>query len=123
MVDTLGDLTASGVTLAVVSSNSRANVVQVLSRDNAETIQFLECSASVFGKAARLRRVLKASGHAPSRAVHTGGTDLKAAREVRMAADAVTWGCGDINAVKRHASEEIFEAVVDLRRIVGVGSD
>ena len=57
--DGLHRLAAGGVQLAVVSSNSRENVQRVLGVENAKLMTHLACGVSMFGKAARLRQVVR----------------------------------------------------------------
>src|ERR1700760_1798348 len=58
-VDTmLRTLAGNGVQLAVVSSDSEANVKRKLG-DLAELITYYDCAASVFGKPAKFRRVIR----------------------------------------------------------------
>ncbi len=119
--DALQHLAGTGVQLAIVSSNSRANVERVLGESNRQLIGCLECGASVFGKAARLRRVLRASGVAAAEAIYVGdqSTDQEAARCLGMPFGAVAWGYGDPAALERLSPEESFATVADLRRIAG----
>jgi phosphoglycolate phosphatase len=55
----LRTLEERGVATAVVSSNSEANVRRILGPECAPLIGCYECGASLFGKAARFRRVLE----------------------------------------------------------------
>jgi phosphoglycolate phosphatase len=66
----LRDLSERGAILAMVTSNSRANVLRILGPENAKRFSHFEC-ASVFGKRAKLRKVLAAS-QIPTRGRHLG---------------------------------------------------
>lgn len=87
-------LSAHGVRLAIVSSNAEANVRRILGPDNAARISCFECGASLFGKAAKFRRVVKRSGVAPHRTICIGdeARDIEAAARAGLASGAVTWG-------------------------------
>ena len=52
----LAQLATDGATLAIVTSNSRDNVLRVLGEATASLIRELECGVSIFGKASKLRR-------------------------------------------------------------------
>ncbi len=65
MGEVLHRLAAAGVQLAVVSSNSRQNVERILGIKNAKLIAYFACGASIFGKASKLRQVLRQSGVKP----------------------------------------------------------
>lgn len=83
-----------GVAIAVLTSNGEANVRQVLGAPTADLVGHFACGASLFGKAAKLRRLLKASGLPPERVLCVGDElrDLEAAREVGLPFGAVAWG-------------------------------
>src|SRR5688500_8516373 len=57
----LRELSQRGVALAMVSSDSESNVRTALGK-NAELISWFSCGASVFGKPAKYRAVLKRTG-------------------------------------------------------------
>ena len=90
----LRSLSAHGVHLAIVSSNAEANVRRILGPDNAARISYFECGASLFGKAAKFRRVVKRSGVAPRRTICIGdeARDIEAAARAGLASGAVAWG-------------------------------
>ena len=69
----LASLAAAGVGLAVLSSNTRANVERVMGPANAGLIGHYACGASLFGKARRLERLLAGAGVAPPAALCHGG--------------------------------------------------
>ena len=79
IADTLRHLHACGMALSVVSSNSEHNVRTVLGPELAGLIQRFDCGMSVFGKASRIRAVLKACGVAPADALYIGdqATDVE----------------------------------------------
>jgi phosphoglycolate phosphatase len=83
----LGALKASGLTLAVVTSNSEANVRAILGPENVARIDHYACGASMFGKKAKLRQVLKASGVAAAEALSVGEKLRDATPRGRPASD------------------------------------
>ena len=115
-------LQARGLALGVVSSNARDNVLHVLG-DAARAVRYLECGVSIFGKRARLRRVLRKSGVGKQAALYIGDqpTDLEAARAEGVAFGAVAWGYGDIEALRAMEPEREFHRVADLLAITAPG--
>lgn len=111
-------LQAKGVALGVVSSNSRDNVLHVLG-DAARAVRYLECGVSIFGKRARLRRVLRKSRAGKESVLYVGDqpTDLEAARAEGVAFGAVAWGYADIEALRAMEPEHEFQRVADLLAI------
>ena len=92
--EALHQLTAAGIKLAIVSSNSRENVERVLGKANASLVTHFACGVSVFGKAARLRQTLGHCAVASNDAIYIGDEvrDAEAAAKAGIAFGAVTWG-------------------------------
>jgi phosphoglycolate phosphatase len=122
--DMLRSLWEAGVRLAIVSSDSEANVRRQLGEANAALISDFDCGASLFGKAAKFRRVVKRAGVAPSEAIAIGDEvrDLEAARGAGIAFGAVTWGYAAEEALRAREPDVVFEKVGDVGRGV-VGRD
>jgi phosphoglycolate phosphatase len=110
IADSLQRLSTRGVLLGVVSSNSSENVRSILGPANAALIQHYACGASMFGKAAKLRTVLQASGVAASEALYIGDEirDAEAANKVGMAYGAVAWGCHRLETLRAQGAAEFF---------------
>ena len=117
--DTLFHLANHGVTLAIVTSNSYDNVSQILGAANTKLIRHFECGMSIFGKPARIRKVLKKAGVQSHEAIYIGDqvTDLEAARKVNVPFGAVPWGYGTIESLREHSPEEEFDSVSAIKRI------
>ena len=119
IADALRHLHACDVALSVVSSNSEHNVRTVLGPELAGLIQRFDCGMSVFGKASRIRAVLKACGVAPADALYIGdqATDAQAARKAGVAFGAVHWGYAPIEALRAQQCAVEFMTPADLHRI------
>jgi phosphoglycolate phosphatase len=117
----LRSLADAGVRLAIVSSNSEHNVRQVLGPDLEALIGQYECGMSIFGKASRIRSVLRHSKVEACNAIYIGdqGTDAEAARKARVPFGAVRWGYATIEALRRHQPEHEFDSVAELVHISG----
>ena len=107
------------VTLAIVSSNSHENVSRVLGPANTKLISQFECGVSMFGKPARLQKVLKKTGIPCREVIYIGDqvADLEAARKEEVAFGAVSWGYGAIESLRAHSPDEEFDCVSAIRRI------
>lgn len=119
MSQTLLHLADQGVTMAIVSSNSYDNVSRILGPENTKLIRHFECGMSIFGKPARIQKVLKKTGIPGHKAIYIGDqlTDLEAARKEKVAFGAVSWGYGTIESLREHLPEEEFDSVSAIRRI------
>lgn len=119
MLQALAD---AGITLAMVSSNSEANVRAVLGPANTLRFTFFDCGASVFGKAPKLKSVMKKCRVAPESALLIGDEirDAHAAQKAGMAFGAVAWGYTTPEAMRALNSDEFFDSVGDIvTKIVG----
>lgn len=114
----LAELHESGTALGLVSSNSAANVHQLLGAANSSLLRFLECGAAIHGKPARLARLLCRAGMAAAEAVYVGDEirDILAARTLGMRAGAVTWGYNSPEALRAQAPDFLFEHIDDIPR-------
>ncbi len=116
----LSYLAQHGAMLGIVSSNSYENVQQVLGAENIRLFAHLECGVSLFGKAAKLRKILRRSRVVPSAAIYIGDElrDLEAARAVKMRFGAVAWGYTRLEALNARLPDEVFLHVQELERLV-----
>ncbi|GIZ53373.1 HAD hydrolase-like protein [Noviherbaspirillum aridicola] len=116
----LSCLARRDVTLALVSSNSHANVTGILGH-HCRHFRYVDCGASVFGKAARLRKILRTAGVPPGQAIYIGDqpTDCEAAHAADMAFGLVSWGYGSAHAFRGFRPQAHFDQVKDLCRIAG----
>ncbi len=75
----LWSLKEAGLGVAVVSSNSEANVRHILNPDTAAAVDVFACGAGLFGKARKFRQIMKRRGVTPA---ETGSAErlLEAAR-------------------------------------------
>ena len=69
---TLRELDRNGVRLAVVSSNAEDNVRDVLGPELATLVGHYECGMSIFGKAARIRKVVRRATVPAVQALYVG---------------------------------------------------
>lgn len=120
----LRQLSASGVRLALVTSNAEHNARAILGAENAALFSWFECGASLFGKAPRYRRVLRKSGVATADVLAIGDEtrDLVAARKVGICAAAVLWGYANRVALTALAPDLLFEAPGEVAGAVLGGS-
>jgi phosphoglycolate phosphatase len=119
--EALRALHQANVQIAVVSSNSEHNVRAVLVPELAELVSRFDCGMSIFGKASRLRSVIKQAHIPANEAVYIGdqGTDAEAAHRAGAAFGAVHWGYATIDALRSHHPTLEFDEPADLIHIAG----
>ncbi|HEX8611035.1 MAG TPA: HAD hydrolase-like protein [Telluria sp.] len=117
VADALRALSGAGVVLAIVSSNSEHNVRRVLGPQLCSLFAHFECGMSVFGKASRIRKVIRISRIGAADALYVGdqGTDAEAAAKAGVAFGAVAWGYAPVETLRAHGPAEEFESVGAMR--------
>jgi len=113
--DMLADLKVGGVEVAVVSSNDEGNVRRVLGAA-AEHVACFACGASLFGKASKIRGVLKAMRAEPKGAILVGDEtrDAAAALDAGIDCGLVAWGYADPDFLRSLAPTLFFERMEEL---------
>jgi phosphoglycolate phosphatase len=116
----LRTLAQAGFRLALVSSDSEANARRQLG-EMAALFSHFDCGASIFGKAAKFRRVVKRAGVIPSQAIAIGDEvrDIEAARAAGIASGAVHWGFAAPEALRALGPDLMFERIEDIARELG----
>lgn len=113
-------LSQSGVQLALVTSDSEANAREKLG-DAAALFSHFDCAASLFGKPAKFRRVIRRAGAERSRVISIGDEvrDIEAARAVGIACGAVCWGYAAPAALRAQKPDHTFERMDEIARALG----
>ena len=101
VVGALEGLSAAGVTLAVVTSNSEANVRRMLGPRLAKRISHYACGVSIFGKRPRMLQAVRSAGVECAEAIAIGDEvrDAEAAHAAGIPFGAVAWGYTRLEAL------------------------
>ena len=115
----LRTLAGNGVQLALVTSDSEANAREKLG-DAAALFSHFDCAASLFGKPAKFRRVIRRAGVEPGRVIAIGDEvrDIEAARAVGIACGAVSWGYAAPAALRALAPDHMFAQMDEIADVV-----
>ena len=115
----LDALRSKGIRIALVSSDSEANARLQLGGSAIHFSDFA-CGASLFGKAAKFRRIVKRAGVAPSAAIAIGDElrDVDAAEAAGLAFGGVAWGYADPDALRARHPQAWFDAIADIPRFL-----
>ena len=116
MPDLLQKISAMGVQIALVTSNSEDNARRILGPENAALISFYAGGSSLFGKAPKFRRVLKRLGVPAQETLAIGDEtrDVDSAREVGMRAGSVLWGYAAEEALVKTRPDALFRVPQDI---------
>jgi len=108
-------LSDAQIVLALVSSDNEDNARKQLGESAAHFSHFA-CGASLFGKAAKFRNIMRRARAAPAQAIAIGDEvrDIEAARAAGIACGAVTWGYAAREALEAHKPDVIFERIEDI---------
>jgi phosphoglycolate phosphatase len=111
----LRTLAENGVQLALVTSDSEVNARAKLGA-SAALFSHYDCAASVFGKPAKFRRVIRRAGVAPQNVISIGDEvrDIEAARAVGIACGAVSWGYAAPVALQALAPDYMFTQMDEI---------
>jgi phosphoglycolate phosphatase len=111
-------LAASGVTVALVTSDSEQNARRALGA-SARHVAFFDCGASLFGKARKFKSVVKVAGASKDATIAVGDEvrDAEAARKAGIDFGAVSWGYATLEALMRLSPARVFHHVDDLASI------
>lgn len=112
----LQSLAKSGIQTAVVTSNSEENVRAILGEQNASLVRHFACGASIFGKKAKFRKLLDATGMAPELVLCVGDEirDGQAAEAAGLDFAAVSWGYTKPEALAPHSIRPPFRNVPEM---------
>ncbi|GAB3500087.1 HAD family hydrolase [Spirosoma knui] len=110
----LEQLSAQGVQLAIVSSNSAENVRRVLGPRHAALINHYECGSALFGKPRKFKRVVTKSGVTSAETLCIGDElrDIEAASKASLTFGGVAWGYTRADILQAQ-SNTLFFATVD----------
>jgi phosphoglycolate phosphatase len=115
----LETLRSHGTKIALVTSDREANARLQLG-DSAVCVSDFACGASLFGKAAKFRQVVRRSGLTSSAAIAIGDElrDMDAADAAGIAFGGVAWGYADPIALRARHPHAWFDAVADISRLL-----
>jgi len=122
--ESLAALKDSGITLGILTSNSRDNVEAFLNNAGlSDCFDFLETGSPIFGKARLLRRILDkrfpVRSEEANRTIYVGDEtrDVAAARRVGIRAAAVCWGANSKAALEAMKPDFLLDRPSELSEI------
>jgi phosphoglycolate phosphatase len=111
---------AAGVKVAIVSSNSEANIRRILGEENAARVTCYVCAASLFGKARLFRTAVRKTGVTRGRALCVGDEtrDIEAARQAGLRCAAVSWGYATRQVLADARPDHLVDSFEELVRLL-----
>lgn len=116
VADTLRELWRHGCKTAIVSSNSEPNIRQLLARHDIDRFDLIDGGATMFGKASRLRKLIKRPELTGACCFYIGDEvrDVTAARDAGIGSIAVTWGYAAASALAAQSPDHLVHAPAEL---------
>ena len=110
------ELKKIGHKIAIVSTNSKENIIKVLGEDLIKINDHFVGGVSLFGKESKLKKVLRLSGIDKKDAIYIGDEmrDVLASKKVGMPCGAVAWGVNDVDALAELEPDEMFYEVEQI---------
>lgn len=120
MQTVLDQLAATGVRMAVVTSNAEENVKQVLGPRNVSHFEAFEAGVTLYGKKAKFDKVLKKMEADPRHVLSIGDEfrDMKSSHQAGIAFGAVGWGATELEIFRAHQPDELFSQPEEIVNVV-----
>ena len=117
--DLITYLNQQACTTCVISSNTLANVRLALGEKNVSLMKGFECGVSLFGKASKIRGMLKKLRVPAHQAIYIGDEtrDVRAAKQAGVAAGAVTWGVNTKACLLNEKPTFVFESLNEIAQL------
>jgi len=114
------ELAEKGIKIALVTSNTMDNVLKVLGDEITQLVSYFECRVGLFGKASKLRKVIRKAGVRLEEAISVGDEirDIEAAQRLGLNCAAVTWGYADADALRSYNPDYVLTEPRQLMEIL-----
>jgi phosphoglycolate phosphatase len=118
--DVLRELSAAGIPLGILTSNSHENVSKWLAHNQLEDLfSFIHVESNFFGKKHSLKRIMRKYTIKKAHAFYVGDEtrDIDAARQCGINAVAVTWGFNSEQVLLKHKPHFLVREPSELLEI------
>jgi len=119
--EVIGEMADGGVYIAVVTSNTEESVRKIMG-DLSKSFIGIFPEKDLFGKAAKLKKVMKAFGADPKNVFYIGDEprDMAAAVKAGVHPVGVTWGFGSKQSLISAGAEAVIGSPEELKRVGSV---
>jgi phosphoglycolate phosphatase len=116
---TLEGLAARGLDSALLTSNSAENVRHILTEKNFSHFKYVECGTALYGKRARFRKILRASGLKPNETLYVGDEmrDAEAAKAEDIEFVGVSWGYAKPEELQKVSKRPLLQSLDDILQL------
>lgn len=121
MVELFRELKKVGVTMGVLSSNSKENILKFFKENNLEnTFEYVVPCGLMWGKARKIKKIIKKRKLKPEEIVYVGDEtkDIVACHKVGVKIIAVTWGYNSERALRSYHPDWLVNVPSEIVKIV-----
>ncbi|WP_102344968.1 HAD-IA family hydrolase [Bacillus sp. Marseille-P3661] len=113
-------LKQKGYKIAIISSNSQDNIIEILERNKIGGISSILCSNRIFGKDRLIKRFLRNHKLKASEVIYVGDEqrDIKACKKAGIKMIWVGWGYDDVEVIQSSQPEYMVNNPADILKIV-----
>lgn len=108
------------IKLAIVTSNHYENCLQYFGADVLKQFDWIECDASIYGKAKQIQKIIRRSGYDKQHIAYVGDQiiDVESAHKNQIDALAVAWGFNHPEALMKAQPTVLIEDISQLRAML-----
>ena len=118
--ETLTALKQEGIQLAIVTSNSKENCLLYLGQELFDIFDWIECDASIYGKARKIKKIVQRSKFSQQEILYIGDqiVDIQSAHKNGIQSAAVTWGYNTESSLIQHQPHHLVQNIQQLQYIL-----
>jgi len=117
---TLKALKKKNMSIGILSSNSKKNVMAFLKKNNMNMFDFIHSENNLFGKSKALRNIMRRYKIEREDVIYVGDEvrDIKACKKAKIPIISVSWGFNKYSLLKKYKPDYIIRKPKELLRIV-----
>lgn len=118
--DMLAELDDLGYKIAIISSNSEANIKEFLAQEGVNSVTEVFSSTSLFGKKRVINKFLKSNNLSKSEVIYVGDEerDIVSCRKLGVEVVWVSWGFDLLEVIKKEEPDYVVDTPEEIIEIV-----
>ncbi len=113
--EVINNLKDMGIKVAIITTNSKANVKSFLQKHESDVFDFI-ASSSMFGKETKIKKIIKKAKLKNNEVLYVGDEirDIHAAKRAGIDIASVGWGYNTTESLKKHQPEYLINEPTEL---------
>lgn len=118
ILETIKSIKGMGIKVAIITTNSKANVKMFLEKHNADYFDYIS-SSTMFGKESKIKKLVKKEKLDDSQVLYVGDEirDIYAANRAGIDIASVTWGYNTIESLTKNKPQYLIHEPIELLNI------